>query len=128
MSRLKDGLTRTRVNIVGLFSGGVIDDALFDDLEAALISADVGVAATTELLEALRTRIKLQGLKSADQVRAALKDELVTRLAVCEGRLDLERARPLVVMVAGVNGAGKTTSIGKLAHWLACCITSTPLR
>ena len=119
MSRLKDGLTRTRVNIVGLFSGGVIDDALFDDLETALISADVGVAATTELLDALRTRIKLQGLNNAEQVRAALKDELVTRLAVCEGHLDLERAHPLVVMVAGVNGAGKTTSIGKLAHWLA---------
>mgnify|MGYP000055981316 CR=1 FL=1 len=55
MSRLKDGLSRTRVNIVGLFSGGVIDDALFDDLEVALIGADVGVAATGELLQALRS-------------------------------------------------------------------------
>ncbi len=119
MSRLKEGLTRTRVNIVGLFSGGVIDDALFDELEIALIGADVGVATTTELLEALRARIKLKGLKTADDVRAALKDELATRLAVCEGTLDLERDKPIVMMVAGVNGAGKTTSIGKLAHWLA---------
>jgi fused signal recognition particle receptor len=119
MSRLKDGLTRTRVNIVGLFSGGVIDDALFDDLEVALIGADVGVTTTTELLAALRARIKLKGLKTPAEVREALKDELATRLAVCEGRLDLEAAKPLVMMVAGVNGAGKTTSIGKLAHWLA---------
>ncbi|MCU0951588.1 MAG: signal recognition particle-docking protein FtsY [Burkholderiaceae bacterium] len=119
MSRLKEGLTRTRVNIVGLFSGGVIDDALFDELEIALIGADVGVATTTELLDALRARIKLKGLKTADEVRTALKDELGTRLAVCEGALDLERGKPIVMMVAGVNGAGKTTSIGKLAHWLA---------
>jgi fused signal recognition particle receptor len=119
MSRLKDGLTRTRVNIVGLFSGGVIDDALFDELEIALIGADVGVATTTELLEALRARIKLKGLKTAEDVRAALKDELATRLAVCEGTLNLDRDKPIVMMVAGVNGAGKTTSIGKLAHWLA---------
>ena len=119
MSRLKEGLTRTRVNIVGLFSGGVIDDALFDELEMALIGADVGVATTTELLDALRARIKLKGLKTADEVRVALKDELASRLAVCEGVLNLDRGKPIVMMVAGVNGAGKTTSIGKLAHWLA---------
>jgi fused signal recognition particle receptor len=119
MSRLKDGLSRTRVNIVGLFSGGVIDDALFDELEVALIGADVGMAATTELLTALRTRIKLEGLKTPAQVREALKDEILRALAPCEGTLDLARSRPLVMMVAGVNGAGKTTSIGKLAHWLA---------
>jgi len=119
MSRLKDGLSRTRVNLVGLFSGGVIDDALFDDLEVALIGADVGVAATGELLQAVRTRIKLDGLKTPDQVRGALKEEIVRQLAPCEGQLDVAKARPLVMMVAGVNGAGKTTSIGKLAHWLA---------
>jgi fused signal recognition particle receptor len=119
MSRLKDGLSRTRVNIVGLFSGGVIDDALFDELEVALIGADVGMAATSELLAALRTRIKLEGLKSPAQVREALKDEIIRALAPCEGTLDLAQAKPLVIMVAGVNGAGKTTSIGKLAHWLA---------
>ncbi len=118
LSRLKKGLERTRVNLVGLFSGGVIDDALFDDLEAALISADVGVATTTELLEALRRRIKLDGLKTPAEVRVALRDELTQRLAPCEGSLTFE-GKPRVIMVAGVNGAGKTTSIGKLAHWLA---------
>jgi fused signal recognition particle receptor len=119
LSRLKEGLTRTRVNIAGLFSGGVIDEALFEDLETALISADVGVRTTAELLARLRARIKLQGLKTPHEVRDALRDELAALLAPCEGRLDLGRARPLVMMVAGVNGAGKTTSIGKLAHWLA---------
>ena len=118
LSRLKKGLERTRVNLVGLFSGGVIDDALFDDLEVALISADVGVATTTELLDALRRRIKLDGLKTPAEVRVALRDELTQRLAPCEGSLSFE-GKPRVMMVAGVNGAGKTTSIGKLAHWLA---------
>ena len=119
LSRLKKGLERTRVNLVGLFSGGVIDDALFDELEIALIGADVGVATTTELLDALRRRVKLAGLKTPAEVRDALRDELTQRLAPCEGALKLDAAKPLVMMVAGVNGAGKTTSIGKLAHWLA---------
>ena len=119
LSRLKKGLERTRVNIVGLFSGGVVDDALFDELEIALIGADVGVATTMELLDALRRRVKLAGLKTPAEVRDALRDELTQRLTPCEGSLKFDAARPLVMMVAGVNGAGKTTSIGKLAHWLA---------
>ena len=119
MSRLKQGLSRTRVNIVGLFSGGVVDEALFEELETALIGADVGVGACGELLAALRTRIKLEGLKTPAQVREALKEEVTRQLAPSQGALDLDRSKPLVIMVAGVNGAGKTTSIGKLAHWLA---------
>jgi fused signal recognition particle receptor len=119
MSRLRQGLARTRVNLAGLFSGGVIDAALFEDLETALVGADVGMPTTQALLTVLRDRVKLQGLKTADEVRAALRDELAQRLAPCEGRLPLDQGRPLVMMVAGVNGAGKTTSIGKLAHWLA---------
>ena len=117
--RLKRGLERTRVNIVGAFSGGVIDDSLFDELEVALLGADCGVATTNELLAALRDSIKLKGLKTPADVREALREELTVRLARCEATFDLARARPLVMMVAGVNGAGKTTSIGKLAHWLA---------
>lgn len=118
MTRLKQGLTRTRVGITGLFSGGVIDEQLFEELEAALLAADVGVTTTDELLRALRDRIKLKGLKTPAQVRDALKEELAQRLSACEGHLQLD-AKPTVIMVAGVNGAGKTTSIGKLAHWLA---------
>jgi fused signal recognition particle receptor len=119
LARLKQGLARTRVNIAGLFSGGVVDEALFEDLESALIQADVGVATTRELLEAVRAQIKLRGLVTPEQVRDALREEIAKLLAPCEGPLDPARAKPLVIMVVGVNGAGKTTSIGKLAHWLA---------
>lgn len=123
LGRLKQGLARTRVNIAGLFSGGVIDDALFEDLESALLMADVGVAATKVLLDKVRDRIKLHGLKTPAEVRGALRDELAAWLAPCESRLDLEPPpgadAPRVMMVVGVNGAGKTTSIGKLAHWIA---------
>ena len=119
LSRLKAGLTKTRVNIAGLFSGGVVDDEFLEELELALISADVGVATAAHLIEALKMRIKLDGLQTQDEVRRALSDELTSLLAPAEGRIDFSRARPLVLMVAGVNGAGKTTSIGKLAKWLS---------
>lgn len=119
LSRLRTGLTKTRVNLVGLFSGGVVDDAFLEELELALIGADVGVATAAHLIDALKTRIKLDGLLTQDEVRRALSDELTVVLAPAEGRIDFSQARPLVLMVAGVNGAGKTTSIGKLAKWLA---------
>jgi fused signal recognition particle receptor len=119
LSRLKKGLERTRVNIVGVFSGGVIDEQMFDDLEVALLGADCGVTTTAELLACLRDQIKLKGLKTPAEVRESLREELAKLLAPCEAGIDLSRAKPLVMMVAGVNGAGKTTSIGKLAHWLA---------
>lgn len=119
LSRLKRGLTKTRVNIVGLFSGGVVDEAFLEGLESALIGADVGVPTAARLIEALRTQIKLKGLKTQDEARLALREELVRLLAPSQGSLDPDRARPYVVMVCGVNGAGKTTSIGKLAKWFA---------
>jgi len=119
LSRLKDGLTKTRVNIVGLFSGGVVDENFLEELEMALIGADVGVTTSARLIESLRQRIKLAGLKTQDEVRLALRDELAALLAPAEGRFDFTKGHPLVVMVAGVNGAGKTTSIGKLAKWFA---------
>ena len=119
LSRLKTGLTKTRVNIVGLFSGGVVDEEVLEELELALIGADVGVATAAHLIDALKMRVKLHGLLTQDEVRRALSDELTSLLAPAEGRIDFSIARPLVMMVAGVNGAGKTTSIGKLAKWLA---------
>ena len=118
LSRLKSGLTKTRVNIVGLFSGGVVDEAFLDELEIALIGADVGVATAAHLIEALTARIKVHGLLTQDEVRRALSDEITSLLEPAEGRINFAQ-RPLVIMVAGVNGAGKTTSIGKLAKWLA---------
>jgi fused signal recognition particle receptor len=119
LARLKRGLSRTRVNIVGLFSGGIVDDAFLEELEAALIGADVGVANAAQLIDSLRAQIKLKGLRSQEEVRLALREELVQRLAPLEGRFDLAHARPYVMMVCGVNGSGKTTSIGKLAKWFA---------
>lgn len=118
-SRLKNGLSRTRVNIVGLFSGGVVDEDFLEELEFALISADVGVETTTHILERLRSDIKLQGLKTQEEVKLALRDELVTILKPAEGVLNVDQAKPCVIMMCGVNGAGKTTSIGKLAKRFA---------
>ena len=119
LSRLRAGLSRTRVGIVGMFSGGVVDEAFLEELEMALIRADVGVATSARLLAAVRDQIKLKGLKTPDEVRLALRDALAELLLPAQARLDLDRNRPLVIMVAGVNGAGKTTSIGKLAKWIA---------
>lgn len=118
-SRLKNGLTRTRVNIVGLFSGGVIDDDFLEELEYALITADVGVQASTRILQRLRDTIKLKGLKTQDEVRLALRDEIARMLAPAQRELDIEQAHPLVIMMTGVNGAGKTTSIGKISKYLS---------
>ncbi|MFU0841996.1 MAG: Signal recognition particle receptor FtsY [Burkholderia sp.] len=114
-SRLKHGLERTRINIVGLFSGGVIDDDFLDELEYALITADVGVETSSLILQRLRDTIKLKGLKTPDEVRLALRDEIAALLKPAEKPLDISRAKPFVIMMAGVNGAGKTTSIGKLS-------------
>lgn len=119
LSRLKSGLSRTRVNIVGLFSGGIVDEDFLEELEYALISADVGVETTSRILERLRDDIKLRGLKTQDEVRHALRDELAAILRPAEGTLDVSVSKPCVIMMCGVNGAGKTTSIGKLAKRLA---------
>lgn len=119
LSRLKNGLERTRVNIVGLFTGGVVDEDYLEELEFALISADVGVQTSSRILQRLRNAIKLRGLKTQDEVRLALRDEIVAMLRPAEADLDLDREKPLVIMMVGVNGAGKTTSIGKLAKLFA---------
>lgn len=118
-SRLKEGLARTRVNLVGLFSGGVIDEDFFEELEESLIAADVGYRPTNVILQRLRDTVKLKGLKTRDEVRLALRDEIERMLLPAQKPLNLEAAKPLVIMMAGVNGAGKTTTIGKIAKWLA---------
>jgi fused signal recognition particle receptor len=94
----------------------VLDDALLDDLETALITADVGVAASTELVEKLRARISRREFPDANALLAALRSELVARLKPVEKPLDVGGRKPFVVLVVGVNGVGKTTTIGKLAR------------
>jgi fused signal recognition particle receptor len=118
LERLKQGLSRTRGNIAVLFVGVKVDEALFEDLETALLSSDAGVETTRFLLEALRERVKKERLVDGQQVKAALRALLVELMLPLEQPIDIDRATPLVVMIAGVNGAGKTTSIGKLARHL----------
>ncbi|MFN3593562.1 MAG: signal recognition particle-docking protein FtsY [Thiobacillaceae bacterium] len=118
--RLKAGLAKTRQVLntpVGeLFRRHTrIDETLYAELEEILLTADVGVEATDYLLEALRKRVKRDRLSDAAQLRDALKDLLLELLTPLEAPLDVTRARPFVIMLAGVNGAGKTTTIGKLA-------------
>ncbi|NYT64034.1 signal recognition particle-docking protein FtsY [Alcaligenaceae bacterium] len=116
LARLKKGLSRTGQSIGGLFVGVKVDEALFEDLETALIMADAGVEATEQLLAALRVRVRKERLGDGAQVKAALRDILAEHLAPLEKQFPLGRVSPLVIMIAGVNGAGKTTSIGKLAN------------
>jgi fused signal recognition particle receptor len=116
LTRLKQGLSRTGQSIGGLFVGVKVDENLFEELESALIMADAGVEATAKLITALRARVKKDRIEDGVQVRDALREILADHLRPLERRFDLTRAKPLVVMIAGVNGAGKTTSIGKLAN------------
>ncbi len=118
ISRLKQGLSRTGKTIGGLFVGVKVDEGLFEELETALIMADAGVEATEKLLTDLRVKVKKEKIDDAEAVRSALKDILAQHLSILEKPFDVGVTRPLVVMIAGVNGAGKTTSIGKLAHAL----------
>ncbi len=118
MARLKQGLSKTRSNLAGLFGGTKIDEALFEELETALLVSDAGVETTQFLLDGLRRRVKEQRLTDGSQVREALRALLTEVLAPLERPIDIDTATPLVMMITGVNGAGKTTSIGKLAHHL----------
>src|SRR5690606_15164727 len=116
LARLKQGLARTGQNLGGLFVGVKVDEDLFEELETALIMADAGIESTEKLLTALRARVRKERLADAQQVKAALREILTEHLEPLEKTFPLGSATPLVVMIAGVNGAGKTTSIGKLAH------------
>ncbi len=116
LSRLKQGLSRTGQSIGGIFVGVKVDENLFEELESALIMADAGLEATEKLLTALRARVKKERIEDPAQVKAALRQLLADHLRPLERAFDLKQAKTLVVMIAGVNGAGKTTSIGKLAH------------
>jgi fused signal recognition particle receptor len=121
-ARLRNGLARTRAALGGglgaLFGGSAVDEALYEELESALLTADCGVEATRALLERLRARARREGIAAPASLKRALQEELRALLAPLERKLDLARAKPLVIMVAGVNGSGKTTSIGKLAKWV----------
>jgi fused signal recognition particle receptor len=123
LARLKARLNRGGASIArdlrGLFRGRKIDAAVLEDLESRLLTADVGVEATNDILADLNRRVARHELDDVEALLAALRDRLTQLLAPCEQPLRIERgARPYVVLVIGVNGSGKTTSIGKLAHAL----------
>jgi fused signal recognition particle receptor len=120
--RLRAGLSRTRQQIGGglssLFSRRKIDEELLEELEATLLMADCGVEATGHLLKELRLRWKRDKLETADQLQGALAEGLLAILAPLERPLEISAIsahKPYIIMIAGVNGSGKTTSIGKLA-------------
>jgi len=113
--RLKYGLTKTRARLAGLFGGRNIDPALFEEFETALLAGDAGVEVTRFLLAGLRERAL--HVETAEQLKSGLRAMLIDLLAPLEQPLALTRKKPCVIMLAGVNGAGKTTSIGKLARY-----------
>jgi fused signal recognition particle receptor len=123
--RLRQGLAKTQGLLVGgaddlLRPGRGLDEALYEELEEVLIVADVGVAATQRLIEGVRREVKKKGITDASEVLPLLRQEVLEILQPHEAPLSIEGEGagdgPFVVMVIGVNGTGKTTTIGKLAH------------
>nr|WP_225224207.1 signal recognition particle-docking protein FtsY [Limnohabitans radicicola] len=119
MERLKSGLRKTGSSIATVFTGTRIDDALYEELETALLMADTGVQATEHLLQDLKRRVKDSKATEPAQVKGLLMDAIAELLAPLQKPLVIGAQQPTVIMVAGVNGAGKTTSIGKLTKHLA---------
>lgn len=121
VQRLSSGLRKTGQSISTVFTGTQIDDALFEDLEAALLMADAGTQATSHLLDRLKEQVKIHKTTDPQAVKKLLQAELAQLLSPMEQELQAphHNSSPIVWMVAGVNGAGKTTTIGKLTHHLA---------
>jgi fused signal recognition particle receptor len=118
--RIKSGLSRTKANLTeqlgDLFLGAKeIDDDLLEEIETTLLMADIGVEATTEIIERLTDRVERKQLKDAEALKEALKQELGELLGGVEHPLRLPEKKPAVILMVGVNGVGKTTTIGKLA-------------
>ncbi|PIQ53721.1 MAG: signal recognition particle-docking protein FtsY [Comamonadaceae bacterium CG12_big_fil_rev_8_21_14_0_65_59_15] len=119
LSRLKSGLRKTGAGIASVFTGTQVDDALYEDLESALLMADTGVKATSHLLDDLKRRVKASATTDPAAVKGLLIDALTELLTPLQKPLVIGRFKPTVIMVTGVNGAGKTTTIGKLTRHLA---------
>jgi fused signal recognition particle receptor len=119
MDKLRAGLRKTGGSIATVFTGTRIDDALYEELEAALLMADTGVKATQHLLDDLKRRVKEAKATDPAAVKGLLAEGLTELLRPLQKPLVIGQAKPTVIMVAGVNGAGKTTSIGKLTRHLS---------
>ena len=119
LDKLKAGLRKTGSSIATVFTGTQIDDTLYEELETALLMADTGVKATEHLLADLKRRVKESKTTDPAAVKGLLADAIADLLAPLQKPLVIGEHKPTVIMVAGVNGAGKTTSIGKLTRHLA---------
>ena len=116
--KIKQGLSKTAASISSVFTGfSEIDDDFYDELEESLILADLGMDTTMKAMESLRAKVRENRLKTTEEARTALREVLVEMLQVGDSALNLS-TRPSVVLVIGVNGVGKTTTIGKIAHQL----------
>ncbi len=118
--RLKRGLSKTHANLIGRIDALVmgkkeIDADTLEELEEILITADIGVTTAVELIRTLEQRLKRNELKDGDTLKRALKEEILARLSWQTASLDTSQVSPFVILVIGVNGVGKTTTIGKLA-------------
>ncbi len=119
LSKLKAGLRKTGASIASVFTGTQIDEALYEDLESALLMADTGVKATEHLLADLKRRVKEAKATDPGAVKGLLIESITQLLKPLEKQLVVGEFKPTVMMVTGVNGAGKTTSIGKLTRQLS---------
>jgi fused signal recognition particle receptor len=119
LEKLSTGLRKTGSSISLVFTGAQIDDHLYEELESALLMADTGVKATQYLLDEVKRRVQASGATRPVQVKNILADSLTQLLRPLEKTLVIGEHRPTIIMVAGVNGSGKTTTIGKLTKHLA---------
>ena len=116
-ARIRQGLAKTRHGFANLFlSKKTLDQDLIDDLEAQLLTADVGIEVTTKIINTVTQQIDRKELKGVDAVKAAVRDHMQQLLAPFAQPLDTSSAKPYVILMTGINGAGKTTTIGKLAR------------
>jgi fused signal recognition particle receptor len=127
LAKLKNGLRKTGSSITTVFTGTQIDDALYEELESALLMSDAGVGATEHLLADLKRRVKDSKTTDPAAVKTLLADAFTDLLMPLQRPLVVGEFKPTVMMIAGVNGAGKTTSIGKLTKHLADSGTSVLL-
>lgn len=118
--KLKKGLEKTKKQLSDTFSaisfGRKIDESLFEDIEIVLLKADVGIEATEEIIEFLRKESKKRKITEGEQLKEVLKEKLIEILTPCSGKLNLLGEKPDVILFLGINGSGKTTTVGKLAN------------
>ena len=116
-ARIRQGLAKTRRGFADLFLGKkTLDQDLIDDLETQLLTADVGIEVTRNIIDSVTAQIDRKELKDVEAVKAAVRDHMQQLLAPYAQALDTSRTKPFVILMTGINGAGKTTTIGKLAR------------